>query len=159
MFPNCRGFNSDFFFAKTQEVENGAGPNVEAALSTSPTSAASSMASRKPTIGQRKAPPKKGGVSPFWGSYFPIFGHLKACLSLTRQVYNLCQDLWNRLPRGLVWVQSPFGATVKQRDRQDCYKTCVGQIKIMQLKFCDIKLVLRHATTVGALHLDPYLFK
>ena len=104
MFPNCRGFNSDFFFfAKTQEVENGAGPNVEAALSTSPTSAASSMASRKPTIGQRKAPPKKGGVSRFWDNYFPIFGHLKACLSLTRQVYNLCQDLWNRLPRRLVW--------------------------------------------------------
>lgn len=44
------------------EVENGAGPNVEAALSTSPTAAASSLASRKPTIGQRKAPAKKGGM-------------------------------------------------------------------------------------------------
>ena len=51
------------FHSFSQEVENGAGPNVEAALSTSPTAAASSLASRKPTIGQRKAPAKKGGVS------------------------------------------------------------------------------------------------
>ncbi len=55
-----RKFIPLFFFL--QEVENGAGPNVEAALSTSPTAAASSLASRKPTIGQRKAPAKKGGV-------------------------------------------------------------------------------------------------
>ena len=42
------------------DVPEGA-PNVEAALSTSPTAAASIQAARKPTIGQRKAPAKKLG--------------------------------------------------------------------------------------------------
>ena len=46
-------------------------PNVEAALSTSPTAAAQIQAARKPTIGQRKTQAKKGGVS-----YGPKFSYL-----------------------------------------------------------------------------------
>ena len=44
------------------ELEDGAEPNVEAALSMSPTQAQEKLGTRKPTIGQRK-PAKKGGVS------------------------------------------------------------------------------------------------
>ena len=41
---------------------DGAEPNVQAALSMSPTQAQEKLGTRKPTIGQRK-PAKKGGVS------------------------------------------------------------------------------------------------
>ncbi len=45
-------------------VEDGAAPSVELALSTSPTAAAAERAAapRKPTIGLKKAPPKKAGL-------------------------------------------------------------------------------------------------
>jgi len=41
---------------------NGGAPNVEAALATSASAAAQIQATRKPTIGQRKTQPKKGGL-------------------------------------------------------------------------------------------------
>ena len=44
------------------EADDGAEPSVEAALSISPSQAQETLATRKPTIGQRKTA-KKGGVS------------------------------------------------------------------------------------------------
>ena len=45
-------------------LDNGEGPSVEAALSTSPTEAIKTAEPRKPTIGARKPTgAKKGGVS------------------------------------------------------------------------------------------------
>jgi len=44
-----------------EAIDDGA-PNVEAALSTSASAAAQIQATRKPTIGQRKTQPKKGGL-------------------------------------------------------------------------------------------------
>ena len=46
------------------DAEDGAEPSVEAALSMSPTLAQETLATRKPTIGQRKTA-KKGGVSAY----------------------------------------------------------------------------------------------
>jgi len=48
--------------SSTADSSNGGAPNVEAALATSASAAAQIQATRKPTIGQRKTQPKKGGL-------------------------------------------------------------------------------------------------
>ena len=58
---NCKNPFQTKSNASTDSSDQGA-PNVEAALTTSPTVAAQMQASRKPTIGQRKPQNKKGGL-------------------------------------------------------------------------------------------------